>query len=62
MILRALNEKDVATGMQVGSVPGIPGVHSQGHSVEEVRKSLAEVLDLLRAQGVQHRHQDGAFG
>ena len=35
----------------MGSVPGIPGAHTQGASVEEVRRNLVEALDLLGEAG-----------
>jgi predicted RNase H-like HicB family nuclease len=51
MILNVVIERDLRTGFLVGSVPGIPGAHTQGESVDEVRKNLAEVLELLRDEG-----------
>lgn len=51
MNLNAVIERDIATGLLVGSVPGIPGAHTQGETFEEVRINLAEVIELLREQG-----------
>lgn len=51
MNFTAVIERDLSTGVLVGSVPGISGAHSQGNSVEEVRHSLVEVLELLRHAG-----------
>lgn len=51
MNLTAVIERDLTTGVLVGSVPGIPGAHTQGASVEEVRRNLVEVLDLLGEAG-----------
>lgn len=45
-------ERDPETGLLVGSVPGVPGAHTQGATVEEVRSNLAEVVELLREEGV----------
>lgn len=45
-------ERDPETGLLVGSVPGVPGAHTQGATVEEIRSNLAEVVDLLREEGV----------
>jgi predicted RNase H-like HicB family nuclease len=51
MIFNAVIERDLQTGMLVGSVPGIPGAHTQGVTIEEVRENLAEVIELLREEG-----------
>ena len=51
MIFNAVIERDIETGLLVGSVPGLPGAHTQGGSIEEVRSNLAEVIELLREQG-----------
>jgi predicted RNase H-like HicB family nuclease len=48
MNLNAVIERDLATGLLVGSVPGIPGAHTQGETIEEVRANLAEVIELLQ--------------
>jgi predicted RNase H-like HicB family nuclease len=50
MNLNAVIERDLATGLLVGSVPGIPGAHTQGETIEEVRINLAEVISLLRTE------------
>lgn len=52
MQLNAIIETDLATGLLVGSVPDIPGAHSQGDTVDEVRANLVEVLELLQLQTV----------
>jgi predicted RNase H-like HicB family nuclease len=51
MILNAVIERDLQTGLLVGSVPGVAGAHTQGETVEEVRQNLAEVIALLREEG-----------
>ncbi|MDC8774557.1 type II toxin-antitoxin system HicB family antitoxin [Roseateles albus] len=51
MNLNAVIERDLATGLLVGSVPGNPGAHTQGESIEKVRTSLAEVNELLLEEG-----------
>jgi predicted RNase H-like HicB family nuclease len=43
----AVVERDQATGLYVGYVPGFPGAHSQGKTIEELRANLAEVIALL---------------
>ena len=48
----AVIEKDAQTGIYVGYVPGWPGAHSQGETVEELRNNLAEVISMLLEDGV----------
>ena len=50
MNLNAVIERDFATGLLVGSVPGIPGAHTQGETIDEVRANLAEVIALLQSE------------
>ena len=47
----AVIEKDAQTGIYVGYVPGWPGAHSQGDTVEELRNTLAEVISMLLEDG-----------
>ncbi len=44
-------EKCSATGLFVGHVPGFPGAHSQGESVEELERNLVEVIGMLLEDG-----------
>ncbi|MCR4316644.1 MAG: type II toxin-antitoxin system HicB family antitoxin [Planctomycetes bacterium] len=44
-------ERDPGTGILVGSVPGLPGAHSQGETIEELEKNLREVLGMLFEDG-----------
>jgi len=39
-------EWDPETKLYVGFVPGIPGAHTQGKSLDELHKNLKEVLEL----------------
>jgi len=39
------------TGMYVGHVPGFPGAHSQGETLDELRRNLQEVLSMLAEDG-----------
>ena len=39
-------EWDPETELYVGIVPGIPGAHTQGASLDELHKNLKEVLEL----------------
>jgi predicted RNase H-like HicB family nuclease len=43
----AVVERDRDTELYVGYVPGFPGAHSQGETLEELRENLKEVLELL---------------
>jgi len=40
-------ERDAETGLYVGWVPGWPGAHSQGETVEELEENLREVIAML---------------
>ena len=43
----AVIERDADTGLFVGYVPGWPGAHSQGSTVDELLANLAEVVEML---------------
>ena len=47
----AVIEKDRDTGLLVGYVPGFPGAHSQGATVEELVENLREVIAMLLEDG-----------
>ena len=47
----AVVERDADTGLFVGWVPGFPGAHSQGATVDELRVNLQEVLEMLVEDG-----------
>ncbi len=40
-------EKDADTGLYVGHVPGWPGAHSQGETLDELQKNIHEVVSML---------------
>ena len=44
-------ERDPETGILVGSVPGWPGAHTQGSSLEELEENLREVISMLLEDG-----------
>lgn len=46
-----LVEKDPTTGLFVGSVPGWPGAHSQGATLDELSENLYEVIAMLLEDG-----------
>lgn len=47
----AVVERDSQTGFYVGYVPGWPGAHSQGETVDELRMNLQEVIEMLLEDG-----------
>ncbi len=44
-------ERDADTGLFVGRVPGWPGAHSQGDTIEELHRNLQEVIRMLLDDG-----------
>lgn len=47
----AVIERDSQTGLYVGYVPGWPGAHSQGETLDELRTNLEEVIAMLLEDG-----------
>ena len=47
----AIVERDAQTGFYVGHVPGLPGAHSQGETLDELRQNLQEVVAMLLEDG-----------
>ena len=47
----AVVERDTETGLFVGYVPGFPGAHSQGGSLDELNRNLQEVIGMLLEDG-----------
>jgi predicted RNase H-like HicB family nuclease len=47
----AVVEKCPTTGLYVGYVPGFPGAHSQGETLDELRRNLQEVIEMLVDDG-----------
>ena len=39
-------ERDPETGLYIGSVPKIPGAHTQAETLDELQKNLKEVVEL----------------
>ena len=44
--LTAYIEKDLETSLYVGIIPGIPGAHTQGETLDELHHNLEEVVQL----------------
>jgi predicted RNase H-like HicB family nuclease len=47
----AVVEKCTETGLYVGHVPGFPGAHSQGATLDELALNLREAIELLLEDG-----------
>ncbi len=47
----AVIERDPDTGLLVGHVPGFPGAHSQGATLDELHRNLTEVVEMLLEDG-----------
>jgi len=47
----AVVERCPDTHLYVGYVPGFPGAHSQGASLDELRQNLEEVINMLLEDG-----------
>ncbi len=47
----AIVERCPDTDLYVGYVPGFPGAHSQGESLDELQDNLREVIEMLLEDG-----------
>ena len=47
----AVIEKCSETGLFIGYVPGFPGAHSQGETLDELNENLKEVIEMLLEDG-----------
>jgi len=47
----AVVERCTQTGLFIGYVPGLPGVRSQGETLDELSGNLKDVLQMLNARG-----------
>jgi len=50
-VYSAVIERCSQTGLFVGFVPGFPGAHSQGETLDEVNRNLHEVIEMLLEDG-----------
>lgn len=48
---QAIVERCPDTGLYVGYVPGFPGAHSQGETLDELNANLREVIAMLLEDG-----------
>jgi predicted RNase H-like HicB family nuclease len=51
-VFTAYVEYDPETKLYVAIVPGVPGAHTEGATLDELRENLKEVLDLCEEEGV----------
>ena len=47
-------ELDAESGLYVGTIPAIPGAHSQGATLDELQENLREVLELCLEEMTAH--------
>lgn len=47
----AVIERCSETNLLVGYVPGFPGAHSQGETLDELNMNLREVIEMLLEDG-----------
>lgn len=47
----AVVERCSDTGLFIGYVPGFPGAHSQGETLDELNRNLLEVIGMLLEDG-----------
>jgi predicted RNase H-like HicB family nuclease len=50
-VFSAVIERCPDTGLFVSYVPGFPGAHSQGETLDELQRNLAEVIGMLLEDG-----------
>jgi predicted RNase H-like HicB family nuclease len=50
-IYSAVIQRCPQTGVYVGFVPGFPGAHSQGETLNELTENLREVITMLLEDG-----------
>jgi predicted RNase H-like HicB family nuclease len=50
-VFTAVIERCPETKLYVGYVPGFPGAHSQGESLDELNINLREVIEMLLEDG-----------
>jgi predicted RNase H-like HicB family nuclease len=50
-VFTAVIERCPDTKLYIGYVPGFPGAHSQGESLDELNSNLREVIEMLLEDG-----------
>jgi len=56
-VFTAYVEWDPETKLYVGIVPGIPGAHTQGVTLDELQKNLKEVLELCLEENKKSKEE-----
>jgi predicted RNase H-like HicB family nuclease len=51
-VFTAVVEKCPDTGLYVGYIPGFPGAHAQGETLDELNKNMKEVTEMLLEDGI----------
>ena len=56
-------ERCADTNLLVGYIPGFPGAHSQGATLDELSQNMREVVSMLLeddepSRNIQHPHSD----
>lgn len=54
----AVVERCPSTGLLIGYVPGFPGAHSQGETLDELQSNLQEVIQMLLEDGEPELESD----
>jgi len=54
----AVIERCPDTGLFVGYVPGFPGAHSQGETLDELHRNLIDVIGMVLKGGEQETSGD----
>ncbi len=50
-------EKDEEADMYIGEVPGLPGCHTHGKTVDELMKNMREVIELCLEAEKEEVHE-----
>ena len=58
----AVVEKCPDTHLYVGYVPGFPGAHSQGATLDELNNNLKEVIEMLLDDAAPRLESEGGKG
>jgi len=51
-VFTAVVERCPDTGLYVSFVPGFPGAHTQGETLDELNANLKEVIEMLLEDGI----------
>ena len=57
-VYTAVVERCPDTALYEGYVPGFPGAHSQGETIDELRENLREVVAMLLEDGPPKRDSE----